>query len=183
MTYQLSKIIHRFKPLAIIAAAVVLGTAMHFSLGMPSNAAANITGELVGQEFRTSANIAIEPVVRAPFTVTAAPKPVKPKLPTVTPDPGSAQAIALELVTAKGWGQDEFNCLVALWNKESGWNVNAHNSSSGAHGIPQALPGSKMGTGWETNATVQVTWGIGYIAGRYGTPCGAWAHSENSGWY
>ncbi|WP_207670024.1 lytic transglycosylase domain-containing protein [Orlajensenia flava] len=102
-----------------------------------------------------------------------------------TPDPGSAKAIALDLVHARGWGDDEYSCLVALWNRESGWNVYASNPS-GAYGIPQALPGSKMssaGSDWESDAATQITWGLGYITGRYGSPCGAWAHSEDAGWY
>lgn len=101
-------------------------------------------------------------------------------------NPGTAQAIAYELIRARGWGQDQFNCLVALWNRESNWRVNASNPSSGAYGIPQALPGSKMasaGADWQTNPTTQIIWGLGYIAGRYGTPCGAWAHSEAKRWY
>ncbi len=101
-------------------------------------------------------------------------------------DPGSAQAIAQQMVAARGWGDDQFACLVALWNKESGWRVNASNGSSGAYGIPQALPGSKMasaGADWQTNPATQITWGLGYIAGRYGTPCGAWAHLQSSNWY
>jgi hypothetical protein len=106
--------------------------------------------------------------------------------PFVTPDPGSAQAIAYDMVLARGWGDDQFSCLVALWNKESGWRVNAYNASSGAYGIPQSLPGNKMasaGADWETNPATQITWGLGYIAGRYGTPCGAWDHSTRTGWY
>jgi hypothetical protein len=102
------------------------------------------------------------------------------------PSPGSAQAIARDMVLARGWGEGEFNCLVSLWNKESGWNVYAQNPSSGAYGIPQALPGSKMasaGGDWQTNAATQIEWGLGYISGRYGTPCGAWGHSQNVGWY
>ena len=102
------------------------------------------------------------------------------------PDPGTAKAIAFDMVMARGWGQGEFDCLVALWNKESGWNVYAHNRSSGAYGIPQALPGSKMasaGADWETNPATQITWGLGYISGRYGTPCGAWGASQTKGWY
>ncbi len=101
------------------------------------------------------------------------------------PDPGTAQAIALEMVTARGWGNDQFSCLVSLFNKESGWNVYAANPS-GAYGIPQALPGRKMasaGADWATNPATQITWGLSYISGRYGTPCGAWAHSQSSGWY
>ena len=86
-----------------------------------------------------------------------------------------------------GWGDDQFGCLVSLWDKESGWNVNAYNASSGATGIPQALPGSKMATAgadWATNPATQITWGLGYIAGRYGNPvCAPGTHSESAGWY
>jgi hypothetical protein len=102
------------------------------------------------------------------------------------PDPGTAKAIAYEMVIARGWSQAEYECLVALWTRESNWNVNAHNPTSGAHGIPQALPGDKMATvaaDWETNPVTQITWGLGYIAGRYGTPCAAWDHSERKNWY
>lgn len=102
------------------------------------------------------------------------------------PDPGSAQAIAYDMVFARGWDTAEYECLVALWNRESHWNVYAHNTRSGAYGIPQALPGDKMasaGDDWQTNPATQITWGLGYIAGRYGTPCGAWEHSERKGWY
>uniref|UniRef100_A0A942T0K4 Transglycosylase SLT domain-containing protein n=1 Tax=Neobacillus citreus TaxID=2833578 RepID=A0A942T0K4_9BACI len=101
------------------------------------------------------------------------------------PDPGSAQAIALQMVTARGWGTDQYNCLVSLWNKESGWRVDAYNPS-GAYGIPQALPGSKMATAgadWQTNPATQITWGLNYISGVYGTPCGAWGHSQSYNWY
>ncbi|GLI28677.1 hypothetical protein ARHIZOSPH14_29190 [Agromyces rhizosphaerae] len=106
--------------------------------------------------------------------------------PAIVPDPGSAQAYAADAVAARGWSTGEFDCLVALWNKESGWRVNAMNPYSGAYGIPQALPGSKMATAgadWQTNAATQIEWGLGYIAGRYGTPCGAWSHSQSVGWY
>ncbi len=112
---------------------------------------------------------------------------VAPTAPAVgIPDPGTAQAIALELVTAQGWDMTEFSCLVALWTRESNWNVYAHNPSSGAYGIPQSLPGEKMasaGADWATNPATQISWGLSYIASRYGTPCGAWAHSEENGWY
>jgi len=106
--------------------------------------------------------------------------------PFIAPDPGTAQAIAYEMVLARGWGDDQFACLRALWQKESGWRVNAYNASSGAYGIPQSLPGSKMasaGADWETNPATQITWGLGYISGRYGDPCGAWASSQSRGWY
>jgi hypothetical protein len=108
-----------------------------------------------------------------------------PIAPVATPDPGSAQAIAQQMITARGWGNDQYSCLVSLWNKESGWRVNAYNPS-GAYGIPQALPGSKMasvGADWQTNPATQITWGLNYITGVYGTPCGAWAHSVSYNWY
>lgn len=102
------------------------------------------------------------------------------------PDPGTAQAIAWSMIQSMGWGQDQFDCLVALWNRESNWNVYAHNPSSGAYGIPQALPGEKMaaaGADWATNPATQISWGLSYIVGRYSTACGAWAHSEENNWY
>ncbi|CAN7400867.1 lytic transglycosylase domain-containing protein [Microbacterium sp. LjRoot45] len=97
-----------------------------------------------------------------------------------------AKATARALLADRGWGSDQFSCLDKLWQKESGWNYRAYNSSSGAYGIPQALPGSKMGSAgsdWETSAATQIRWGLGYIDGRYGTPCGAWDHSQSVGWY
>ena len=128
---------------------------------------------------------AVDAVTRDGFRVTklviARPAPA-----AGVPDPGTAQAIALDMVTARGWGSSEFDCLVALWNRESHWNVYSLNTSSGAYGIPQALPGNKMATAgadWATNPATQITWGLGYITARYGTPCGAWNHSQAKGWY
>ena len=122
---------------------------------------------------------AAEAVPAAPAASTS-----RPSAPT---NPSGAQAIARDLMASKyGWGADQFGCLVPLWDRESGWDVNAYNSSSGATGIPQALPGSKMataGSDWQTSAATQITWGLGYIADRYGTPCAAWDHSESVGWY
>ena len=80
----------------------------------------------------------------------------------------------------------QFTCLVTVWNRESHWNHKAHNRSSGAHGIPQALPGSKMrtaGADWRTNPVTQIKWGLGYIDRRYGSPCGALRHMNGHGWY
>ena len=99
-----------------------------------------------------------------------------------------ARATARSMAASQfGWGEDQFSCLDRLWQKESRWNYAAMNSSSGATGIPQALPGSKMasaGNDWATNATTQISWGLGYIkASSYGTPCAAWSHSQSVGWY
>lgn len=102
------------------------------------------------------------------------------------PDPGTAKALALDMVAARGWGASEFDCLSALWQKESGWNHFALNKSSGAYGIPQSLPAEKMasaGADWATNPATQITWGLGYIEARYGNPCSAWGHSQRKNWY
>jgi hypothetical protein len=83
-------------------------------------------------------------------------------------------------------GQKQFNCLEPLWERESGWRWNAHNRSSGAYGIPQALPGSKMksaGEDWKTNPITQVKWGIRYVNSRYGSACGAWNFWRSHHWY
>ncbi|WP_285117092.1 hypothetical protein [Leifsonia sp. fls2-241-R2A-40a] len=101
--------------------------------------------------------------------------------------PSGAKSVAASIAASQyGWGSDQFQCLDNLWQRESGWNYQASNSGSGATGIPQALPGSKMasfGTDWATNATTQIKWGLDYIARGYGTPCGAWGHSESYNWY
>ncbi len=113
--------------------------------------------------------------------------PVTGSAPSAPSNPSGAQAIARDMAASSyGWGDSQFGCLVALWDRESGWNANAYNASSGATGIPQALPGSKMasaGADWQTNPATQISWGLGYIAGSYGTPCAAWNHSESAGWY
>lgn len=102
------------------------------------------------------------------------------------PGPSAAQAYARSVLGAYGWGQGQFPYLQALWNRESGWRWNALNASSGAYGIPQSLPASKMaaaGRDWRTNPATQIRWGLGYIRGRYGSPAGAWGHEQGFGWY
>ena len=111
--------------------------------------------------------------------------PERVAAPMASTDGSAAKEYARASLAARGWGDDQFSCLVSLWQKESGWNHLAANPSSGAYGIPQALPGSKMasaGADWATNPNTQIDWGIGYIADRYGDPCGAWAQGQ-TGWY
>ncbi|HEV3294208.1 MAG TPA: lytic transglycosylase domain-containing protein [Streptosporangiaceae bacterium] len=99
---------------------------------------------------------------------------------------GSPQQIAAAMLGSFGWSSGEFGCLQSLWNAESGWNPSASNSISGAYGIPQALPGSKMasaGPDWQTNPATQIKWGLGYIKQVYGSPCAAWSHEQSAGWY
>jgi hypothetical protein len=96
------------------------------------------------------------------------------------------RAYAAQLIEERGWDSAQFQCLNQLWNRESQWNYRAVNRSSGAYGIAQALPGSKMssfGSDWRTNPITQMKWGMNYIDDRYGTPCAAWDHSQKTGWY
>lgn len=97
---------------------------------------------------------------------------------------GDPRSIARSMLAARGQS-GQFSCLDSLWTKESGWRTTAANPS-GAYGIPQALPGSKMasaGSDWRTNPATQIEWGLGYIADRWGSPCAAWSHSQSAGWY
>jgi hypothetical protein len=100
---------------------------------------------------------------------------------------GDARGIAAAMAARTyGWGNEQFACLDSLWARESGWSATAANPSSGAYGIPQALPGSKMaafGSDWQTNPATQIAWGLDYVDGRYGTPCAAWSTFRSQGWY
>jgi len=102
------------------------------------------------------------------------------------PDPNTAQSIAYNMMASFGFSPTTyFGCLLDLWNRESGWVYDAENPS-GAYGIPQALPGSKMasaGADWQTNPATQIRWGLGYIKAIYGTPCGAWSFELANGYY
>jgi hypothetical protein len=101
------------------------------------------------------------------------------------PNPATAQGIAYKMLASFGFGTNQWGCLDDLWQRESGWNYQAYNPS-GAFGIPQALPGSKMasaGADWQTNPATQIKWGLGYIKSIYGDPCGAWSHETAYGWY
>ena len=102
------------------------------------------------------------------------------------PNPNTAQSIAYNMMGSFGFSPSTyFGCLLDLWNRESGWVYDAENAS-GAYGIPQALPGSKMssaGADWETNPATQIKWGLGYIKAIYGNPCGAWDFELRNGYY
>jgi hypothetical protein len=102
------------------------------------------------------------------------------------PNPGTAQSIAYNMMSSFGFDpKTQFGCLDNIYTRESGWRYNAENAS-GAYGIPQALPGSKMasaGADWQTNPATQIKWGLGYIKSMYGTPCGAWSFWQAHGYY
>lgn len=102
------------------------------------------------------------------------------------PNPGTAQAIAYNMLSSFGWSPATYySCVNNIFSRESGWRYNAYNAS-GAYGIPQALPGSKMATAgadWQTNPATQIKWGLGYMRDRYGDPCKAWAYWQAHSYY
>jgi hypothetical protein len=96
------------------------------------------------------------------------------------------QLTACQLLPSFGFSTSEMSALVPMWNKESSWDETAENPSSGAYGIPQALPGTKMataGSDWRTNPATQIKWGLGYIKSVYGSPSAAWSFWQNNNWY
>jgi hypothetical protein len=126
------------------------------------------------------------PVSTAPVSTAAAPPRV-----TLTSyaaaryhaRPRGPRRIARSMLARFGWGHRQFRFLNWLWSHESGWDRRAANPYSGAYGIPQAVPGSKMGRGWRWSARTQIRWGMRYIRDRYGSPRHAWLHEYLSGWY
>lgn len=187
---------------AVSACAFVMVVAPN--LGAPS-AAASFSGEFAqgavdSQQLEVDAEVSAS-VFRDGYSVKEAPKPVVvietstgsgsgdsgcPDPNLAVADPAGAQAIAAGLAAERGWTGAQFDALIALWSRESGWRVNALNKSSCAYGIPQALPGNKMGTiapDWQTNPATQIIWGLNYIQGRYGDPVSALAHSDANHWY
>jgi hypothetical protein len=136
----------------------------------------------------SSPKLATRPTpVPSPGATAAAPgSTTAPTVSAPPPNPGTAQAIAYKMLSSFGWSPSgQYGCLNDIWSRESGWRYNAENAS-GAYGIPQALPGSKMATAgpdWATNPATQIKWGLGYIQGRYSSPCGAWSFWEANGWY
>lgn len=105
---------------------------------------------------------------------------------TETLAPATPQDVAIAMLGDYGWSTSEFGCLNELYLHESGWNPSAENPTSGAYGIPQALPADKMaayGDDWQTNPTTQLEWGLSYIRDSYGSPCGAWGFWQSNSWY
>jgi hypothetical protein len=176
------------------------------NLGATANASASFQGEFTesaaAAQTLAVTGAAATSVFRDSYGVTEAPPPPPPVIEKASTgssadtgcpdpnaavaDPAGAQVVAAALAAERGWTGAQFDALVALWSRESGWRVNALNSSSCAYGIPQALPGSKMGSiapDWQTNPATQITWGLNYIQGRYGDPISALAHSDANHWY
>lgn len=182
--------LRKWIPLAIFATALAAVAVLDLPYwGASATSKEPIESTIEVQTLKVADNVVIPPLERDSYEVEAPPPP-----PPVDPD--SAKAYAQSIMGEYGWGDDQFNCLVDLWNRESGWRWDAINPNfspsreaipeNQAYGIPQSGPGSKMssaGADWKTNPQTQIRWGIGYIEGRYGSPCGAWAHSEANNWY
>lgn len=104
-------------------------------------------------------------------------------------EPGTTdpRSIAKQILKNKyGYGSDQYACFNNIIMRESMWVIDATNPSSGAYGIPQALPGTRMASvasDWRTNPATQISWAIGYMKDRYGSPCGAWGFKSGNGWY
>lgn len=116
----------------------------------------------------------------------AAIKPYDGPVPSSCASYSGHRKTGCSVMVSQGFDVSEFGCLDTLWTRESGWNPKADNPTSDAYGIAQANPGSKMASvadDWQTNPATQVIWGLGYIKGRYSTPCAALEHSNAAGWY
>jgi resuscitation-promoting factor RpfB len=114
--------------------------------------------------------------------VTSAISPAAPSGPVTV---NSNEALANQMAAARGWTGSQRTCLDELWTEESGFSAAALNSQSGATGIPQLLPSAHQVPADWSSPEVQIKWGLEYIAGRYGTPCAAWAfeRSHTPNWY
>jgi hypothetical protein len=130
------------------------------------------------------------PVPKKAAAAAKAPAPKKAPAPAKAPvavnDPAGAQAYAAAKLGSFGWGPGQMPCLQKLWTKESDWKTTATNASSGAYGVVQSLPASKMasaGADYMTNYRTQINWGLDYIKSRYGSPCGALDFHLANNWY
>jgi hypothetical protein len=132
-----------------------------------------------GQGYTRQVLASLVTLAPVPTIVANGTKVVAKPTPVVTPPPSSDEARSLGYkMMAERWGASEWGCLDQLWTHESGWRTTAGNSS-GAYGIPQSYPGSKMasaGSDYLTNPSTQIAWGLSYIGSKYGSPCQAWSH-------
>jgi len=193
--------VHKRISATIVSTQVIpFGTTVHKTASLPSNQTVVVSkgqnglemitwgvvyenGKIIGRT-RLSGRVVKAPVNQVVNQGTA---PVA--VPSgVMATPAQAQQIALDMLYPMYPGSEantQFGCLAQIYDHESGWRVNAGNPD-GAYGIPQALPGYKMasaGADWQTDAKTQITWGLNYIVGRYGSPCAAWSYWQGHGYY
>ena len=194
----------RFAILGVVALAVIAGTWTGISLNGTSAASPAASTSTPSSEAPGSQTPSSEPSpTKSDKDEKSEPtkKPDKPE-PKPESDPTSEEEkpataagcedfsgnpqIACNLLDDHGFDTGQMDCLNSLWDHESGWNHKASNPSSGAYGIPQALPGDKMataGSDWSSNPATQIEWGLGYIGDRYGDPCGAWSFWQANNYY
>lgn len=154
----------------------------------------------VTAEHKTQENTGLSPLqtgeVKATVEPATEPKPEQPQeqvKPAVVqepvPVPQTPREIGQQMAASYGWTGDQWLCLEKLWTNESNWRTEVPNyQGSGAYGIPQALPASKMasyGADYLTNPKVQIAWGLNYVSTRYSTPCDALSFWNNQypHWY
>ncbi|MEU5401794.1 transglycosylase SLT domain-containing protein [Streptomyces sp. NPDC005963] len=101
--------------------------------------------------------------------------------------PAAAEVVSAKTIAKKMINDEaQFQCFDKIVEHESNWDIDASNPSSGAYGLVQALPGTKMataGSDWRTNPATQIEWGLDYMKDRYGSACGAWSSWQVQGWY
>jgi hypothetical protein len=188
-----TRVIHRTALAAVALAAIggVITTTLVTQAAVADQAAGRISATILNESTgMRSEQLALDGAIlqkRTADAVAAVAAAAAAAQAAYLASPAGAQATAHDMAASQyGWGDDQFGCLVSLWQRESGWNAGSYNAGSGATGIPQALPGEKMaiaGADWQTNPATQIAWGLGYIASSYGTPCAAWNHSESYNWY
>jgi hypothetical protein len=174
------------KLVTVIASAALAVAALIAGMATPSALAGTSARSSVRSSARSSAAVAAGPAgtaaaLRQVYVASAA-APAG-NTPPVQQTP---QQIARKMLRSFGWTWRQFKYLNLLWEAESSWNVSAENPSTGAYGIPQAVPGAKMSTAgpnWQTDAATQIRWGLGYISAAYGSPRSAWEHEVADGWY
>ena len=148
------------------------------SPGIPGSR--NVTYEITIQDGKETSRVEIASITTKQANAQVEVIGTKPKVGT----PNENRQYTRAIMGGYGFGDDQWVCLDSLWTHESGWDQYKSNySGSGAYGIPQALPGSKMGVGWQDNPVAQINWGLGYIKDRYGSPCNAYAHWQSENWY
>lgn len=152
----------------------------------PTSTRTETLANRTGAAARVPRRVIMEQLARRAERIAASMASASPEALPTDVEPSSNRGVGYRLMLQFGYAADQWRYLDALWQRESGWNHLATNPSSGAYGIPQSLPGSKMAVvapDWRTNPETQITWGLAYIAARYANPEGAWAHSQRVGWY
>lgn len=175
---KLSTLIASIAGSAIAVAAIASGAATGATTVAAATAQtkAAAPAQMTSTRFNPAGSVAL-----AAFT-----KPLTTVKPAAPSSYGTPREIAQSMLASYGWTSGQFMYLNSLWMRESGWDPRAANASSGAYGIPQAMPGGKMasaGPDWPSSAATQIRWGLRYIKNTYGSPLGAWDHEAAYGWY